>query len=209
MKDSTCNTWADGTSYRKGDDWAERIAIGVADSLGVPAARTELAVRHDHGESKVGVISRSVLDSGEELILGNELLPQPVFRHDRAGYNIRAIREALESVDTPTEIGTELTAWDVFVGYLLLDALIGNTDRHEENWGVIRVGGSRRLAPSFDHASSLGFMLHDRQREERLATRDLNFAPEKWADRAKAEFAGRPHPIEAAIQACEAVDRKV
>jgi hypothetical protein len=30
-------------------------------------------------------------------------------------------------------------AVDVFVGYLLLDAWIGNGDRHHENWGIVRM----------------------------------------------------------------------
>jgi len=46
-------------------------------------------------------------------------------------------------------------------GYLLLDALIGNTDRHHQNWGVLRSSISsgqtvQHIAPTFDHASSLG-----------------------------------------------------
>ncbi|MYE54981.1 MAG: hypothetical protein F4X34_07285 [Chloroflexi bacterium] len=56
-----------------------------------------------------------------------------------------------------------------FAGYLLLDALIGNTDRHHENWGLLRrrtsAGWSGYLAPSFDHASSLGRELQDERRE--------------------------------------------
>lgn len=50
----------------------------------------------------------------------------------------------------------------------MLDAVIGNTDRHHENWGFLRrrvgdewIGG---LAPSFDHASSLGRELLDDRR---------------------------------------------
>jgi serine/threonine protein kinase HipA of HipAB toxin-antitoxin module len=51
------------------------------------------------------------------------------------------------------------SAFAQFTGYLVLDALIGHTDRHEENWGVIEgITGAKRLAPSFDHASSLGFL---------------------------------------------------
>src|SRR5690606_14933665 len=50
-------------------------------------------------------------------------------------------------------------------GYLVLDAVIGNTDRHHENWGILRkktgTGYVGYLAPSFDHASSLGRELHD------------------------------------------------
>ena len=49
--------------------------------------------------------------------------------------------------------------------YLLLDAVIGNVDRHHENWGILGkdVDGSvkGRLAPTFDHASSLGRELLD------------------------------------------------
>ncbi|MDE2725262.1 MAG: hypothetical protein OXI59_17980, partial [Gemmatimonadota bacterium] len=52
--------------------------------------------------------------------------------------------------------------------YLVLDALIGNTDRNHENWGVLRwwVNDSRRglVAPSYDHASSLGRELLDERR---------------------------------------------
>lgn len=208
MKDTTYNTSADGRRSPKGDDWAERIATGVAECLDVPAARTELATRRIGSEHRRGVISLSILEEHEALVLGNELLAQPVYRHDRAGYTVAAIRQALEGVDDPTGAGGERSAWDVFTGYLVLDALIGNTDRHEENWGVIRYGDSHRLAPTFDHASSLGFLLDDRQREDRLATRDRAYTPEKWADRAKSPFAGKPHPIAVAIEACETLDSR-
>ena len=47
----------------------------------------------------------------------------------------------------------------------MLDAVIGNTDRHHENWGILRKQvGDRwqgRVAPTFDHASSLGRELRD------------------------------------------------
>jgi hypothetical protein len=55
-----------------------------------------------------------------------------------------------------------------FAGYLILDALVGNTDRHHENWALLRSdtaqGVAYRLAPSFDHASSLGREMLDERR---------------------------------------------
>jgi hypothetical protein len=30
-----------------------------------------------------------------------------------------------------------MAAYEMFIGYLLFDAMVGNTDRHRENWGVI------------------------------------------------------------------------
>ena len=209
MKDATYNPRPDGTSYRKGDDWAERIATGVADSLGVPAARTELAVRHGRSGNQLGVISKSVLGANEELLLGNELLAQPLVHRERFGYTVRAVRDALAEIDAPTSVDDGLSAWDVFTGFLILDALIGNTDRHAKNWAVIDTGASRRLSPTFDHASSLGFLLDDNEKESRLTTRDRGYTPETWADRAPSEFEGEPHPVDVAIEACATLDSAV
>ena len=59
--------------------------------------------------------------------------------------------------------------FDMFVGYLMLDALIGNTDRHHENWGIMTGRGRPQvLAPTYDHASSLGRELSDQKRQARM-----------------------------------------
>ncbi|PCI29451.1 MAG: hypothetical protein COB67_04130 [SAR324 cluster bacterium] len=40
---------------------------------------------------------------------------------------------------------------------VLFDSLIGNTDRHQENWGLIfRIDGTCCLTPLFDNGTSLG-----------------------------------------------------
>lgn len=207
MKDCTYSQRNDGTRYRKGDDWSERIANGVAQRLGLPAAPTELAVRRI-GDTRVhGVISKSVVrerEDGtieEDLVDGNQLLPVPVAGGDRSAYTIASVREALMGVEAPAGIDGSHTAWDVFIGYLILDAVVGNTDRHEENWAVIDRTGQRSLAPSFDHASCLGFQLDDERRKRHLSTRDHGFTPEAYADRAKSPFAGRPHPIDVVVEA--------
>lgn len=63
------------------------------------------------------------------------------------------------------------------IGYLVFDALVGNTDRHHQNWGVLwdRRALSEnptrftfQLAPTFDHGSSLGRELTDEARERHL-----------------------------------------
>ncbi len=59
--------------------------------------------------------------------------------------------------------------------YIVLDAVISNTDRHHENWGVVveRVGDREfgRIAPSFDHASSLE---RERTDERRILLMDAH-----------------------------------
>jgi hypothetical protein len=96
------------------------------------------------------------------------------------------------------------SAWDCFAGYLLLDALIGNTDRHQENWAVIANGG-RRLAPTFDHASSLGFQLDDERRDLHLTTPDRDQSADAYADRARSRFEANPHPIDVVATALTTV----
>ena len=69
MKEATFNVTRDGVRYRKGDDWAERIAYGVAVVLGLPAAQVELSVsRLD--TTVYGTICRSVLKDPEPWFLG-------------------------------------------------------------------------------------------------------------------------------------------
>ncbi len=66
------------------------------------------------------------------------------------------------------------SAVDTFVGYLLLDAWIGNGDRHHENWGLVSaIDRTIHLAPTYDHASSLGRELSDAKRQERLQNKTV------------------------------------
>ena len=156
-------------------------------------------------------MSRSILGPKVRLVLGNALLEDRdlgVTRGDRSRYTVDAVRLVLEGVPPP-EGSADLTSWEVFVGYLVLDALIGNTDRHEENWAVVETEETRRLAPSFDHASSLGFLLSDSQRQERLVSRDRNFTPEGWADRARTKFAASPHPVEVVLGIRQSGDSEI
>ena len=214
MKTCTFNPRGDGTMYRKGDDWSERIAIGVAGRLDLPAARTELAFDVVGNERRYGVISESVVAApsnesvDEELIDGSQLLPHPTVGRDRTGYSISAVRDALDGVRAPASVESHLRAWDVFVGYLVLDAVVGNTDRHQENWAVIDRAGRRSLAPTFDHASCLGFLLDDAKRSHHLSTRDRNSTPEAYGDRAKSRFEGSPHPVDVAIEALATADAR-
>lgn len=203
FKQVTWNRRADGSSYPKGDDWSERVAGAIARELTLPAADVELAVMRHGDQGILGVISRKVLDDSESLIHGNELLAEVGVigrsAKDRTGYTLSAVQEALSHVDPPVD-GDVLSAWDWWVGYLVLDAVVGNTDRHQENWAVIG-DGTRRLAPSFDHASSLGFLLDDADRLARLSTRDTNRTVEAFARNARSKLEGQAHLCDVAASA--------
>ena len=100
-------------------------------------------------------------------------------------FNVFSTRGVGLPPETPTRPGLE-DGRDLFTGYLLLDAWIGNTDRHHENWAVLKFADGRlALAPSYDHASSLGHNLQDSDREDRLVSKDRNRTVEAYAVKAR------------------------
>lgn len=183
-----------------GEDWAEKVAAHLADRLGLPHARYELA----HWHETRGVISPTFLASGSAYVPGNEILGRAItgYPSTKSGSKIhyRVPQHTVRTVLSVIEIGPvePPIGWqpfnrvtkpaEVLVGYLLLDAWIGHTDRHDENWGfVLRAQETNdeptftwHLAPTFDHASSLGRNEPDDRKAERLSTKDEGFSIRKY-----------------------------
>jgi hypothetical protein len=189
FKERTYNPAPGGGLHPKGDDWVEKLATEIAAMLGVPTAQVELARR----KGRLGIISRRVDGADEQLSLGNEVLARFANEYPAAhgrgieGYTVANVAAALRSLPALSPPGSTVTdCVSVFAGYLVLDAVIGNTDRHDRNWAVIRGrDNSIRLSPSFDHASSLGFALSDNERNRRLQSTDRQFVPAAFAKRVK------------------------
>jgi len=156
-----------------GEHWSEKIAAEVAALLNAPCGRVELA---ELGGVR-GSVTEAFAGDREELRHGNELLEEAIPGYDpqkkrgQSQHTLGNIRRALDrAFDRSAEARS--ASRTAFSGYLVLDAVIGNTDRHHENWGILieRNGQNvlRRLAPSFDHASSLGRELSDDRRQRLL-----------------------------------------
>lgn len=97
------------------------------------------------------------------------------------------IQRALSGLQVPpgADVPSDFQAFDVFAGYLMLDALVANRDRHDDNWAVLRpVVGTDvpALAGSYDHAGSLGYNLTDAERERHLREGTL----QRWVRRGTA-----------------------
>ncbi len=157
-----------------GEHWAEKIVAEVAGLLEIPHARVELA---EHLGNR-GSVAESIVPENYDLIHGNEVLESVDFPRSfeelnfhLSDHTLENIWLALDRVFDP-EIA-RIEARGRLAEYLVLDAVVGNTDRHSENWGVLqRQDTSRRiesLAPSYDHGSSLGHEFMAERRERFLA----------------------------------------
>ena len=190
-----------------GEDWAEKVAAEVAGLLGLAHAGVELAVWRDIR----GTVSPSFVRKDDGLVHGNEILMQvvpgypgahpqqkPLYRVSQHTLDIVLAVVGVDVVQLPLDWISPpgiVNAAGVFVGYLLLDAWIGNTDRHHENWGFVfhrepgpPVQASCHLAPTFDHASSLGRNESDENRRNRLATKDSGYSVAAYVEKTISAF---------------------
>ncbi len=180
-----------------GEHWAEKVACELCELLGIPHAHYELA----HFQGARGVISPNFVPESGDLIHGNELLlardkAYPMARFYRVReHTIDIVMDTIALTQAQPPVDWKETApikkgTDVFVGYLMLDAWIANQDRHHENWGLVRLDKAVHLAPSYDHASSLGRNESDEKREYRLSTkgRDGRCIIESYVENAFSAF---------------------
>jgi len=183
-----------------GEDWAEKVACELCRQIELPHAHYDLAT----WRGRRGVATPSFVPADGRLDHGNELFAQVVedypkrqfFRVSQHTLDVVLDLIGRDVVKAPqgfVEAAALRTGGDVFIGYLMLDAWIANQDRHHQNWGLVRTSeGTIELAPSYDHASSLGRNESDEERRIRLDTRDAGRSIEAYVRRARSAFYGAP-----------------
>ena len=197
------------SGFRHGEDWAEKGTSEIAHALGIPSATVQLARRGD----LEGTISLDLCPTEYDLQPGYvamEAHPIEGFSRGnvrgRPGHSLANIRRVLDGALPPpgSDLPGTMGAFDVFCGYLMLDALTANRDRHDENWAVLipsLAGGSRRVCGSYDHANSLGYNVREQELTRRLADEDGGVRA--WAERGTAfRFEHEPgQPIMSLVEA--------
>lgn len=185
-----------------GEDWAEKVCCECSALLGLPHVHYELAV--EATTETPGVVCDSCAVAPRALALGNQLLlaldndyPANGGRKFKVrAHTVEAVADAVSLLRPPPAEWMHgvpagvVSALDVFTGYLLLDAWTANQDRHHENWGVLLDGKTLSLAPTFDHGAALARNLTDKEREERMNTRDGNRRMPSFAAKARSAFFG-------------------
>ena len=172
--------------------WSEVIAYSMARSIGMAAAPCFVAV--DSNAREVGVLVEFFYGHPGSLVLprvisGADLLRRTVEDYEADPDRHHTISNVIQ-LGTAFSIDDRLTAWGRFLAF---DALIGNTDRHPENWGYLATkeqgeGWSFSFAPSFDHGTSLAYQVRNeditRESSEDRIQRHLNRGQHhaRWSD---------------------------
>lgn len=126
----------------KSEDCSEKIASELAKILKYNCAQVELA-KTSNGQKACLSILFTDTKNNISLIEAGDILPI----QSKKDYKIRAILELLE------ENGAEIL--NGFIKQMIFDALIGEQDRHWQNWGFILKDRTKTFAPFYDNSDSL------------------------------------------------------
>lgn len=153
------------TGELTGEYWAEKLAAQLANVLGIECAKVDIGTYN----GRIGSMSYMLLKEDEELIEGIQYIANIYKEYDQEkfidygtgeSYSINMILNSIK--------GTELE--DRFLIIPIFDALIGNSDSHHSNWGIVKnnVSANIRISPLYDNGSSLCCLIADKDVENFL-----------------------------------------
>ena len=147
---------------------SEYIGCKIFDSVGIPVQETVIGTYTSNGREKIVVACKDFTSPGITL-QDFASLKNRIIDSERKGYGTE-LNDILSTIDEQTSMDSDVIKtrfWDMFI----VDALIGNWDRHNGNWGFLYNNSTDEvvLAPVFDCGSSLY-----PQADDELMTRILN-----------------------------------
>lgn len=135
--------------------WMEIFAYILSIKMGIEVPPAFVA--YDSNKNKSGALIEWFLKStSEKYIAGGDYCQRYFQNFDRkkgAQHNFEMIVQIFSDLERHDKLKND---WKVFwAKALVFDALIGNTDRHQDNWGIIK-NSEIRIAPVFDNGTSMG-----------------------------------------------------
>lgn len=131
-------------NYECSEACSEKMAYEIAKVLGYKCAKIELA---KDTENNIGVLN--YLFSDRETSPHTDIVTylNKGSNERNEYYTVSNIKKTLDEIDKSLFQG--------FIRIMVFDALIGEQDRHEENWGITEKNGKCSISPLYDNGDSL------------------------------------------------------
>lgn len=116
------------------ETWSEIIAYEVGSALGFNVLRYDFAIK----DNRAGCISKNMVGDNESLVEGDSILTaydstyNPEDKKMYNKYTFQFVMSALRQHGLYDDYAKD------FVRILIFDSIIGNSDRHQSNWGFIQ-----------------------------------------------------------------------
>lgn len=133
-----------GQGYNVSEACSEKMSFEIARILGYNCAKIELAKDEDN---RIGILNYLFVDVDKTThmdaisYLNKQEKERPYF------YTISNIKKTLDNIDKNLFSG--------FIRLMVFDTLVGETDRHEENWGIKTTESGYEFSPLYDNGCSL------------------------------------------------------
>ncbi len=152
------------------NQFSEYIGCHIMESLGISVQRTIMGIYDENFKKKIVVACEDFTDSDNELVEFTKLANSVTKIDNKFKCNIEDVYSVIDNtkiIKNKEEIIKSF--WDMFVA----DALIGNPDRHLDNWGLLynNKNNSYVFSPIYDCGSCLHALFSNEKKEKILANK--------------------------------------
>ena len=139
---------------------SEHIACSIYNIIGIQAQKTILGeYTDDNGKVKIACACQDIRKTDEKMYEINKLELSSLDNTHARKLSLEYMDEVFEKMD---DIIPKEQLSDFYYKMLVVDAFIGNTDRHNGNWAILESQSGIRIAPVYDCGSSLAPLVDEK-----------------------------------------------
>lgn len=133
-----------GKGYKVSESCSEKMSYEIAKVLSYNCAKIELAYDENN---QIGILNYLFVDVDKSThmdaisYLNKQEKERPFF------YTVSNIKKILDEIDA--------SLFNGFIRLMVFDTLVGETDRHEENWGIEITENGYEFSPLYDNGCNL------------------------------------------------------
>lgn len=149
--------------YITSEACSEKMSYEIAQVLGYKCAKIELATDEN---GKLGVLNYWFTDNMDNHtdIVSYFNTSEP---KRNQFYTVSNIKKVLDEIDC--------TLFYDFIKIMIFDALVGEQDRHEENWGILKQEDNYEISPLYDNGDDLLNKFKDQVYAEKYYSKQKDF----------------------------------
>ncbi len=153
--------------------FSEYVGSNIFRIVGFRTQNTILGKYLYNGKEKIVCACEDFTD-GDNILYEFESLALSTNPDKKIGTELADIMEVIEESNIIDSCNTKENFWDMFI----IDSIIGNTDRHNGNWGFLLNNKTKKIlfAPIYDCGSCLNPMIEDLEIERLTETELKNLA---------------------------------